>query len=410
MNKFWDSSVVGLFRKSILNCRTFCAIVCLALICDGCHSNNGNNSGGGNPGGGNPGGGNPGGGNPGGGNPGGGGPSLTIDPLKSASYTVVDLFAQNGFQNAFPSGGTGQVQGGITLNSISSSVVSARPQFKSRALKKVVSSTAQNAASGMLAAECAYGTPGSTPNAFYQTAAESSQVNWFALADAIAQPSGSNSGLTCSLTQTPISSGQLSGTATGPAQIIVNFVDSSNNFIPIAISNSDQSAVEVFDLTKWIAFDGSSAPTAFVNNAFGYLITIASGFYNMKIVGNVQIAKVSPSQVLSNFSVNGELAQTSVNAESVWNGAFTVYDNVNNLIATSTVQNLTFSDGCNYGADPISGVVSSKLSASTVPNAPQPVPSYKPYVNATETLTFTGCGSAKFVDVTGAPSTITFTQ
>jgi hypothetical protein len=188
---------------------------------------------------------------------------------------------------------------------------------------------------------------------------------------------------------------------------LINFLDSKNNFT--SITEQDNSIALVLDLTTWYAFDKSQGPTPFISNgsntAYGYLFNSTTSTLSINLAGRYTISQKNPAQILFDYSYSGQLTQNiSDSSSQSTTGTVKLYHNLGHLIATSSLDNLVNNSDCSVAT---SGTITTKFSASTEPNAPQPLPALSSYVNATESLTFSSpCGTATYVDITGKSSTV----
>jgi hypothetical protein len=247
------------------------------------------------------------------------------------------------------------------------------------------------------AASCAFGVPNGTPNAEYFTTTDLGFSSAAILTVyTSASPTSTNTSLTCTTSQTPTSP------LSSPVTIALSFVDSSTLAPTIATTPlQDKSITEAWDFTKWFTFDGSTTPPIY-NNSYGYLAiqNPTSSSLSFIFAGRTTLTNNNATQPFADYSSTGDIIFSVESNNFAFNGSFNLYHNIGQIIATSTFNNLTF------GNTNCSGNITTKFAASTVPNAPQPLPAFSSYVNATESLTIdSSCQKVTIVDVTGKSST-----
>jgi hypothetical protein len=295
------------------------------------------------------------------------------------------------------------------LNTVSKRVIptaSVNNLLKKQQLNNLSSSATQTSTtSSYRAASCAYDTSTQSSeqvNAGYATFFTNTSMGAFILrSGSLSTPSSGNDSLTCTLLKTPVTL-----TISDQITTAVNFIDSNLNFVPLTLQ--DESLTIVWDYTHWYAFDGNPGPPAIINTAFGYLFTGSQTTQTLRFAGHFTLSQTNASQPAVDYSALGTITNTIGADSSSATGTMTIYHNLAHLIANSTVTNVSYSPNCQYA---ISGAITTNFSASTLPNAPQPLPAFAAYVNATESLTFTTpCGTATYVDVTGKSSTLDLSQ
>jgi hypothetical protein len=258
------------------------------------------------------------------------------------------------------------------------------------------------------AAKCAWGTPdgntNSPINAGYSVyfSSPSTPVGPFELnSGSLSTAFTPNSSLTCSLLQTP-------GTrnTTDQVTIVLNYVDSNLKFAPLTLQ--DESLSITWDYTTWYAFDANPGPPAIINTAYGSICSGSATSQAIRLAGRFTLSQNNTAQPVVDYSAFGNITATIGTDSLITTGTLTIYNNLAHLIANATVTNATYRQDCPYAT---SGTIATQFSASTIPNAPQPLPAFSAYVNATESLTFSSpCGTATYVDITGKSSTFNLSQ
>jgi hypothetical protein len=151
--------------------------------------------------------------------------------------------------------------------------------------------------------------------------------------------------------------------------------------------------------------------TANLGNFDGASIaTIANGGYGVQVAFNGSGARSSITldqrvyvSAIYDHSVSGQATVTeSAGASSrTISGSLKVYHNLMRVIGTSTLTNVTHSDNCCY---PTGGTITTAFSAGS--NV-QPSLLGSKVVGKSETLTFTGCGTATLAGADGSSADVT---
>jgi len=319
-----------------------------------------------------------------------------VDSTSSTSSTVEDTST---------SGVAGAAAGGALSSSSSGGTIAMNSKFRfpnpfgfliSSALATNACPTYRTTGSGCTAtsstmwltdASCNYG---------------ESSVSW-AGTQALIRSTGS---ATCGTFPGPVDSGTLirqmvsSASSTSPASLVA--------------TNSFGTSLTIDDATANLGnFDqANSTVSSIVNSGYGSKVTFNSSgartqlviLHHIKAVGSDGITKYDHSVDTGNYLTITETAGASTRTIS---GSVNVFHNLLKIIATSTFNNVTHEDGC---CTPVSGTINTVYaSAGNSPHV-QPTTAGATYVGLSESLTYTGCGTATFTNVSGTSSTVDTSQ
>jgi hypothetical protein len=182
------------------------------------------------------------------------------------------------------------------------------------------------------------------------------------------------------------------------------YVNPSNTSQPgeVTLATSETSGI-VDDASANLAnFDGDTLPTINSNGGYGAAVSFGSNGARDGITLGHHIAVQGEfdHSVEGNLSVN-ELP--GANSRTV-SGTVKVYHNLLRVIGTSTFNNVVHEDVCCL---PVSGSITTAFTAGT--NV-APTAAGQLIVNKSETLTFTGCGSAILQGADGSSKTVSLNR
>lgn len=178
------------------------------------------------------------------------------------------------------------------------------------------------------------------------------------------------------------------------------FVSASGSNTPSTVSLTADSWSGVIDNSSanLSNFDGQTIATI-QNGGYGAAVTFnSSGARTGVTLGHrTYVSGVYDHSVTGNLSItegNGASSRTV-------SGTVTVYHNLVRVIGTSTLSNLVHEDVCCL---PVSGTITTSFSAGTNVS---PTALGSLLVGKSETLTFTGCGTATYTSAAGKVSSVT---
>jgi hypothetical protein len=197
----------------------------------------------------------------------------------------------------------------------------------------------------------------------------------------------SASGITaaCGTFPTPASSGTL-----------------SRQMVTAASSTTPASATRTSAVGTLVTIDDASANVANFNN--DTISTLMNSGYGTRVNftgslrSSVTIARHISSPDLFSHTISGTLniAETAGSSSRILTGNLKVYHNLLKIIGTSTFNNVTHSDTCCL---PVSGSIHTTFAAGSV--SPTLAGAAIIASGATETLTFTGCGTGTLAATDG---------
>jgi hypothetical protein len=187
-------------------------------------------------------------------------------------------------------------------------------------------------------------------------------------------------------------------------------------------------------ILQYVQGSGSSSPSmAYVTSAYGTvgtvddktsnlgnfnsttIATIANSGYGSQVDFNstgqrssITLAHRIKSGILFDQSVTGTVTideSAGATQRTISGGSVTVYHNLLKVIGTSTFNDVVHKDGCCF---PVSGDIQTTFSAGTGANTP--TQAGLAAVGKTETLTFTGCGTATLQSYDGTTSSVVLTR
>lgn len=143
------------------------------------------------------------------------------------------------------------------------------------------------------------------------------------------------------------------------------------------------------------------APIAAINPDGGYGVAVSFGANGLR--NSVQFAHRTELPNVFNYSVVGSLSLSENSTESSRSvsGSITVYHNLLQVIGTSTLSQLAHADSCCH---PTSGTIATTFSAGA--NV-APTTRGAELVGKTESLNFTGCGTATLTKADGSTANLT---
>jgi hypothetical protein len=138
----------------------------------------------------------------------------------------------------------------------------------------------------------------------------------------------------------------------------------------------------------------------------GYGVQLASG--SMTIARHLVTGSTNYSVVTAAAPTSASVSYVPITISSgTASGAAIVYDNVNGIIGVSTLNSLVYQAGCCF---PVSGSISTQFHQSWNPAHPATATGLM-YDGKTETLSFSGCGSATYTDpFTSTATSLSFTH
>jgi hypothetical protein len=141
-----------------------------------------------------------------------------------------------------------------------------------------------------------------------------------------------------------------------------------------------------------------SAPiSAIYNGGYGYQVDYDPSGARSNVTLRERVAVAGSYD----HSLNGSLAitETAGAASRTANGTIMVYLNQVQVIGSANFTNVVHSDMC---CQPVSGTITTSFSAGVT----SPTPQGAPMVGHSESLTFTGCGTARHTDYAGNVSNV----
>lgn len=149
-------------------------------------------------------------------------------------------------------------------------------------------------------------------------------------------------------------------------------------------------------------FDGDAIANT-VSSAYGTAVTFLSGARTAIDIAEHISAEAASGTPLYNHSVTGMLSVTETAGSSTRtvSGDIKVYHNILRVVGTSAFNSVEHENGCCY---PISGTITTTFAAGS---SVTPTIAGSAYVGKSESLTFTGCGTATFVDINGKNDNVT---
>jgi hypothetical protein len=197
----------------------------------------------------------------------------------------------------------------------------------------------------------------------------------------------STSSATCGSFPLPAANGSL----------IRQLVTSSGTLTPGSVTLTSNLGTQgvVDDATSNLGnFDGDSISTI-ANGGYGSEVT----FNGADTRNSVTIAHHIYSTGLFDHSVTGTLNVAESSGTRTVTGSVKVYHNLLRIVGTSVV-NVIHQDGCCF---PISGSISTTFAQG---NNVQPTPLGRAALGKTETLSFTGCGTASLTSYDGSTANV----
>jgi hypothetical protein len=190
-----------------------------------------------------------------------------------------------------------------------------------------------------------------------------------------------------------------------PGSLVRQFVAASGSSSPgnASLTSAFGTVTQVNHAVSNIGNFNGDAVAPILNGGYGSQVTFDGSGARTSVVLAEEV--VTPT---SDHSIDGTLtvAETASASTRTLTGHVTVYHNLLKVIGTATFNNVTHTDGCCL---PTSGSISTVFAASST-GGPAPTTAGQKYVGQTETLTFTGCGSATLAATDGTTTDVTLSR
>jgi hypothetical protein len=176
--------------------------------------------------------------------------------------------------------------------------------------------------------------------------------------------------------------------ASTPGQVTVT-TDSNQGTIDDSVSNLAN-------------FNGDNIASVLPGGGYGAAVSFgaADTRTSLTIAHRLTVSGVLDHSVTGNLTINEDPGATSRTV----NGSVTVYHNLLRVIGTSQFNNVTHDDVCCL---PVGGSIVTTFAAGS---QVLPTRAGERYVGASETLTFTGCGTATLTAVDGSVASVTLNR
>jgi hypothetical protein len=150
-------------------------------------------------------------------------------------------------------------------------------------------------------------------------------------------------------------------------------------------------------------YNGDTIATV-VNGGYGQQVTFSSGARTaLTLDRRIYVSGKYDHSLEGSLSIS----ETAGASQRTVTGSVTMYHNLLKIIGTAQFNSVVHSDTC---CQPISGSITTTFSAATTGNQVAPTTAGAKLVGKSETLTFTGCGTATLQDTRGNTSNVTISR